>query len=134
MIFVVDSADKLRICVAKNELAAMLNHPGQPPFLNSLNYLPDAFPSMYVDMARIPILFFSNKMDIPGAYNFIQVAEAMALDDIVDRPWTIVSVPATTWGGCVLISGRALRSASNALTGQGLNEGVDWLIQHVTAS
>nr|QXF29089.1 Arl6 [Paratrimastix pyriformis] len=92
VIFVVDSADKLRICVAKNELLSMLRHQ---------------------DMGHIPILFFANKMDVPGAYNFIQVAEALALDDITDRPWTIIG--------------------TNALTGQGLMEGVDWLTSHVAA-
>jgi len=93
VIFVIDSADKLRVCVARNELESMLRHADFP--------------------RAIPILFFANKRDIPGCYNFIQVAEAMALDDITDRPWTIV--------------------ASNALTGQGLTEGVDWLIQHCQA-
>ncbi len=45
IIFVIDSADKLRIKVAKNELDNLLDHPS-------------------IKKRKIPILFFANKMDL----------------------------------------------------------------------
>ncbi|KAA6363821.1 MAG: hypothetical protein EZS28_040652 [Streblomastix strix] len=86
VIFVADSSDKIRMCVAKNELDTMLTSQ---------------------DLKPVPLLVFANKMDLPGALNYIQVSEALGLSAITDRPWNII--------------------ASNALEGSGLDEGVDWI-------
>ena len=56
---------------------------------------------------KIPILFFANKMDIPGAMVPEMVAEELDLDKVRDKPWHIQS--------------------SNALSGDGVNEGIEWL-------
>ena len=47
MIFVVDSSDRLRFAVAKDELDMMLENTA-------------------IMSKKIPILFFANKMDMPG--------------------------------------------------------------------
>ncbi|XP_066571138.1 ADP-ribosylation factor-like protein 6 isoform X2 [Amia ocellicauda] len=88
IIFVIDSADKLRIVVAREELEALINHSD-------------------VKSKRMPILFFANKMDLEESLSSVQVSQMMGLDSIKDKPWHIC--------------------ASNALTGDGLKEGVDWL-------
>lgn len=50
IIFVVDSADRLRIQVAKNELDILLEHPS-------------------IRNREVAVLFFANKMDLPMAMN-----------------------------------------------------------------
>uniref|UniRef100_A0A667WVW8 ADP-ribosylation factor-like 6 n=1 Tax=Myripristis murdjan TaxID=586833 RepID=A0A667WVW8_9TELE len=71
IIFVIDSADKLRMVVED------------------------------------PILFFANKMDVRDALSSVKVSQLLCLENIKDKPWHIC--------------------ASDALKGEGLQEGVDWL-------
>lgn len=87
VIYVLDCSDRLRMCVAKDELDQMLGNR---------------------DMKRrIPLLFLANKMDIPNAVGPVEVAQALRLHDIKDKPWQIF--------------------ATNAITGQGLDRAIDWL-------
>lgn len=88
IIFVIDSSDKLRMVVAKEELRTLLNHPD-------------------IKHRRIPILFFANKMDLRDALTSVKVSQLLCLEDIKDKPWHIC--------------------ASDAIKGEGLQEGVDWL-------
>ncbi|KAL3852417.1 hypothetical protein ACJMK2_016061 [Sinanodonta woodiana] len=88
VIFVIDSSDKLRIVVAKDELDALLKHPE-------------------VQRKRIPILFFANKMDLRDAVSSVKCSQLMELENIRDKAWHIC--------------------ASNAITGDGLDEGIQWL-------
>jgi GTPase Era involved in 16S rRNA processing len=89
VIFVVDSTDKIRMCVAKDELDAMLAHPDVKR------------------AAGCPILFFANKMDLPRAMEPSDIMAMLQLQRIGDKAWHI--------------------QASNALTGEGVDSGVDWL-------
>ncbi|KAK3251159.1 hypothetical protein CYMTET_39490 [Cymbomonas tetramitiformis] len=90
IIYVIDTSDKLRVCVAKDELDLMLKHQ---------------------ELKRVPLLFFANKMDIPSALTPVECAQLLKLDDITDKPWQIVP--------------------SNALSGEGLQKGVDWLAEFI---
>ena len=56
---------------------------------------------------KIPILFFANKMDMRDAMSSVKVSQVLGLERIIDKPWHIC--------------------ASNAVTGEGLHEGVEWL-------
>ena len=69
VIFVVDSADTLRLCVAKDELDAMLASD---------------------DVAEKPILVFANKADLPSSLSPLDVATGLGLEDIETNPWQIV--------------------------------------------
>ena len=69
IIFVVDSADTLRLCVAKDELDAMLASD---------------------DVAEKPILVFANKADVPSSLSPVDVAQGLSLEDIETNPWQIV--------------------------------------------
>ena len=55
----------------------------------------------------IPILFFANKMDLRESLSSVQCTKHLELEHIKDKPWHIC--------------------ASNALTGEGLHEGIEWL-------
>eukprot|EP00741_Cyanophora_paradoxa_P000222 tig00000402_g215.t1 len=92
IIFVIDCADKIRMCVVKDELAQMLKHPD-------------------IASSKIAVLFYANKMDLPSSYDPVACVQALELDRIQDRPWHIV--------------------ASNALTGEGLEEGINWLSERL---
>ena len=54
IIFVIDSSDKMRIVVAKDELDLLLQH-------------------NEIKSKNIPILFYANKMDLRDASNAVQV-------------------------------------------------------------
>ncbi|GCB76716.1 hypothetical protein scyTo_0016599, partial [Scyliorhinus torazame] len=94
IIFVIDSSDKLRMVVAKEELDTLLNHPD-------------------IKHRRIPILFFANKMDLRDALSSVKVSQMLCLENIKDKAWHIC--------------------ASDAIKGEGLQEGVDWLQDQIKA-
>ncbi len=60
---------------------------------------------------KIPILFFANKMDVREAMSSVKVSQTLGLERIMDKPWHIC--------------------ASNAVTGEGLHEGVEWLTSQI---
>ena len=70
IIYVIDTSDKLRICVAKDELDMMMGN-------NSLK------------SRRMPVLFLANKMDMQDAASPVEVAQALRLHDIKDKPWQV---------------------------------------------
>ena len=92
IIFAVDSSDKLRMVVAKEELDLLLQNGD-------------------LRTKRIPILFFANKMDLRDSLTPVQVSNAFKLEELKEKPWHIC--------------------ASNALTGAGLHEGLEWLTEQV---
>jgi len=92
VIFVIDSSDHIRICLVKDELTMLLQNK---------------------DLKEVPILFFANKMDIPGALAPPELAEKLDLADLcAGHTYNII--------------------ASNALTGQGIEEGINWLSTTIT--
>lgn len=99
IIFVIDSADRLRIKVAQNELENLLDHQGKQ-VLGIIN-------SLAIKKRTIPILFFANKMDLGQAMTEAEVAKEMQLHLITDRPWHIQS--------------------SSATEGFGVEEGISWM-------
>ncbi|EAN86095.1 ADP-ribosylation factor, putative, partial [Trypanosoma cruzi] len=96
IIFVVDSSDELRLCVVKEEIELMLQHPDIARELPKTNG------------AKIPFLFYANKMDLPNAKTAAELVDLLDLTTLMaDRPFNIF--------------------ASNALKGTGVNEGFFWL-------
>lgn len=55
----------------------------------------------------VPILFFANKMDLRDALSDIAISSELRLNEINNKSWHICS--------------------SNALTGEGITEGIQWL-------
>lgn len=87
VIFVIDSSDAVRFCVAQDEIRALVENP---------------------DLANVPILFFANKMDIPGAKTPAELVENLELSELLcDRPFNIF--------------------ASDARRAVGVEEGLSWL-------
>ncbi|XP_077393234.1 ADP-ribosylation factor-like protein 6 isoform X5 [Festucalex cinctus] len=95
IIFVIDSSDKLRMVVAKEELDTLLNHGD-------------------ICSKKLPVLFFANKMDLRDAMSSVKVSQMLCLENIKDKPWHIC--------------------ASNAIEGEGLQEGMDWLQEQIAQS
>ncbi|RNF27469.1 ADP-ribosylation factor [Trypanosoma conorhini] len=78
VIFVVDSADELRLCVAKEEIELMLQHP------DIARELPGK------DGVKIPFLFYANKMDLPNAKTPAELVDLLELTTLMgDRPFNI---------------------------------------------
>jgi len=59
-------------------------------------------------LAGIPLLVFANKQDLLQAVSSDEIAEKLSLADIKDRTWSI--------------------QAASAKTGDGLTEGMEWLV------
>lgn len=61
----------------------------------------------------IPMLVMANKQDLEGALPAAELAQSLQLQNIKDRPWQIV--------------------ATNALTGDGMESGTEWLVDALTS-
>ncbi|CAG9803757.1 unnamed protein product [Chironomus riparius] len=92
IVFVIDSSDRMRLVVVKDELELLLQHPD-------------------IKRRRVPILLFANKMDCIDALSSVKIAAGLNLEKIENKPWQICS--------------------SNALTGEGLYNGVQWLTTQI---
>lgn len=90
IVFVVDSSDQLRLCVAKDELDMLLSHQRVGK--------------------DVPVLFFANKKDVASSLPPVDIADSLQLEAI-SRPWQIVP--------------------SDALTGDGLESGFNWLTEQL---
>ncbi|KAJ3299826.1 hypothetical protein HK104_006760 [Borealophlyctis nickersoniae] len=71
LVFVVDTNDKVRACVARDELENMLSHKA-------------------LQAKKTPILIFANKIDIVGGMTPAECSNALGLENIKDRNWNIV--------------------------------------------
>lgn len=80
IIFVIDSSDRLRLAVVRDELDLMLQHPDTAS-------------------RQIPILFFANKMDLRDALSSVKIAAGLGLERITDKPWHICASSAITGEG-----------------------------------
>ncbi|GIQ90236.1 small GTPase superfamily, ARF type, partial [Kipferlia bialata] len=68
VIFVIDASDRDRIPVAKQEFDQVL---------------------VEQELTGVPIAVFANKKDVPGSMTPGEVAEALGLNEIRTRPWSI---------------------------------------------
>ncbi|XP_011502720.1 PREDICTED: ADP-ribosylation factor-like protein 6 isoform X1 [Ceratosolen solmsi marchali] len=80
IIFIVDSNDKLRIVVVKEELDMLLQHPE-------------------IAGQKLPILFLANKIDLPNSLTTINLVTCLGLDKIQNKPWHIQATNAITGDG-----------------------------------
>eukprot|EP01013_Petalomonas_cantuscygni_P011522 TRINITY_DN2499_c0_g1_i2.p1 TRINITY_DN2499_c0_g1~~TRINITY_DN2499_c0_g1_i2.p1 ORF type:complete len:181 (+),score=28.22 TRINITY_DN2499_c0_g1_i2:202-744(+) len=86
IIYVVDSADRERIGIAREELIAMLEEQ---------------------ELANTILLVLANKQDMPNAMGPLEITERLGLTHLRNRVWHI--------------------AGTNAITGDGLCEALDWL-------
>ncbi len=75
IVFVIDSSERLRLAVAKNELDMLLNHS-----------------DIQTHLQKLPILFFANKQDLQSALSAPEISNIMSLDQLKQCSWTIVFV------------------------------------------
>lgn len=92
IIFVIDSTDRLRLAVVKDEFDLLIQHPD-------------------ISSRCIPILFLANKKDLRDGMSSIKIASSLHLERIQDKPWHICT--------------------TNALNGEGIQEGIQWLTQQI---
>ena len=90
LIYVVDSADEMRVQEVKENLQELLGE--------------DL-------LAGVPLLVFANKQDLEMALEAPEIMETLELSEISDRTWNI--------------------QACSAVSQQGLNEGMEWLINTI---
>ena len=90
LVYVVDSADEMRVEEVKANLQELLQEE---------------------QLKGVPLLVFANKQDLEMALEAPEVMETLELNNISDRGWNI--------------------QACSAVSQQGLNEGMEWLIQTI---
>jgi small GTP-binding protein len=78
VVFVVDSADRKRIGLCKQELAPLLSEE---------------------ELVGVPLIVFANKQDLPGAMQPDEISQQLTLSEIKDRAWMIVATSATDGRG-----------------------------------
>ncbi|KAI9229726.1 MAG: ADP ribosylation factor [Piptocephalis tieghemiana] len=78
IILVVDSSDKARLSLAKDELHKMASHE---------------------ETQKASILIFANKQDLPESSSAATVSEALGLPSLRDRPWHLQGCSAKTGRG-----------------------------------
>ncbi|KAI6215363.1 ADP-ribosylation factor-like protein 6 [Aphelenchoides besseyi] len=82
IIFVVDSTDKLRLAVARDELWMLLDHKD-------------------LSTRKIPVLIFANKVDQKNALSSNELNLSLGLDLIRNHDWNIVQTCALTGQGLI---------------------------------
>ncbi|CAE7246294.1 arl6 [Symbiodinium sp. KB8] len=80
IIFVLDSGDRMRLAVAKDELDHMLEQPA-------------------VAERPVPLLVFANKMDLRGAMEPVECMAGLGLQGITTKPWHIQASDARSGTG-----------------------------------
>ncbi|KAH9403336.1 ADP-ribosylation factor-like protein 6, partial [Tyrophagus putrescentiae] len=144
IIFVVDSTDALRLVVARDELEMMLKHQqlqieaedgvevqssssaSSPKLKTSASnsslggsnqqpsQLPSSPPNATFRRPDIPILFFANKMDLKDALPSVKISQMLGLHCFPHKNWHI--------------------QASNAITGEGVPDGIEWLVYQISTN
>ncbi|XP_011690976.1 PREDICTED: ADP-ribosylation factor-like protein 6 isoform X1 [Wasmannia auropunctata] len=84
IIFIIDSSDKLRLVVVKEELDMLLQHPDV---------------AVNVSGRKLPILFLANKMDLPDSLTTVKLVAGLGLERIQNKPWHIRATNALTGEG-----------------------------------
>eukprot|EP01016_Furgasonia_blochmanni_P010752 TRINITY_DN1461_c0_g1_i4.p1 TRINITY_DN1461_c0_g1~~TRINITY_DN1461_c0_g1_i4.p1 ORF type:complete len:158 (+),score=16.43 TRINITY_DN1461_c0_g1_i4:321-794(+) len=90
IIYVVDSADKDRIGISKEELLGILEEE---------------------ELKNVPILVLANKQDLKTAMTEAEISEALGLTSLQNRQWAIFKC--------------------SALTGFGLQDGMEWIVNAI---
>ncbi|XP_014029022.1 ADP-ribosylation factor-like protein 5A isoform X1 [Salmo salar] len=90
VIVVVDSTDRERISVTKEELYRMLAHE---------------------DLKKAGLLIFANKQDVKGCMSVAEISQSLQLTSVKDHQWHI--------------------QACCALTGEGLCQGLEWMMSRL---
>ncbi|CDW87723.1 UNKNOWN [Stylonychia lemnae] len=78
VIFVIDSADKERVEVARQELELMLQEE---------------------ELKGVPVLVLANKQDLPNALNDQEICSGLGLTSIKNRPWSLFKISAMNGTG-----------------------------------
>jgi len=103
LIWVVDSADKRRLDNCREELQILLKEE---------------------KLAGASLLIFANKQDLPGALSHQQISDALGLSERVNYEE----------GQCSIVANRHWKIVDcSAITGQGLLEGMNWIIEDITS-
>lgn len=111
IILVIDSNDSARLGLAKAELQKLVQNEVSPEVAREQRTAANI-----QDLKSALLLVLANKQDLPeqaGRLTPAQVSEGLGLTDLREREWQIM--------GC------------SALTGAGLMEGMDWLVNKLTA-
>ncbi|KAF7496479.1 ADP-ribosylation factor-like protein 6 [Sarcoptes scabiei] len=121
IIFVIDSTDSLRLAVARDELEMLLKHQNieyhsnentieesSKIFERNENEKIETESNEIKFVQSVPILFFANKMDLKGAISTLKISQTLGLHQLSHDQWHVQS--------------------SNALTGEGIQEGIDWFL------
>lgn len=87
VVLVIDSTDRERLHISKDELYSMLQHE---------------------DLKKSRLVVFANKQDIRGCMSAAEISQSLNLTSVKDRTWHI--------------------QACCALTGEGLKQGLEWMI------
>lgn len=89
IIFVLDSTDRLRMCVAKEELEHLLNHEEIKKTKAPILFFANKVVIIKATNFTYPHVFLLVKMDLAGSMTPEECMDELCLDKIRDKPWHI---------------------------------------------
>lgn len=104
VILVVDSTDRERLVITKEELYRMLAHEVSRPDLPLFFFVFVSCPSVlpFQDLRKAAVLIFANKQDMKDCMSAAEISKYMTLSAIKDHPWHIQSCCGLTGEGYVV--------------------------------
>ena len=99
------SSPKLKTSASNSSLGGSNQQPSQ---------LPSSPPNATFRRPDIPILFFANKMDLKDALPSVKISQMLGLHCFPHKNWHI--------------------QASNAITGEGVPDGIEWLVYQISTN
>uniref|UniRef100_A0A5F9DME7 ARF like GTPase 5A n=2 Tax=Oryctolagus cuniculus TaxID=9986 RepID=A0A5F9DME7_RABIT len=115
VIVVVDSTDRERISVTREELYKMLAHEhaslSKPDVYKDFNTHQQEILKPRKDLRKAGLLIFANKQDVKECMTVAEISQFLKLTSIKDHQWHI--------------------QACCALTGEGLCQGLEWMMSRL---
>ena len=115
---VIDSSERERINTVKDELNTLLSH--EVRFFATFSQVLPRNRASIIDVSQpqdlrdAALCVFANKQDLKGSMSPAEITEALALHSIKSHDWQI--------------------QPCCALTGDGISEGLDWIVARVSPS
>ena len=91
IIFVIDSGDKLRMVVAKEEFDSLLQHPGLYIHCIYVLVIVELASMSDIKSKNIPVCILANKMDVEGAYSSAKVRYSENIPSYIIAHLSIIS-------------------------------------------
>ena len=129
LIFVIDSVDRLRMAVAREELVSVVDHLRSKK-LQHYSSVTEAKPITTTQISavkkKLPIVILANKSDCTDSLSTIECHDIMQLEKLLGGQ------SSTAHGNFSLFEWKIF--STSAVTGQGIDDGIGWLGEKIQSN